>query len=376
MKKSYILHLALLALVTLFSACSKEEIVFESELPRFELRPGYQLLEVIVPWGTFVDDEIYIVGDFNGGEEKAVGDPRWLLQKAPDSNDKWGIYINPADCIDGYTLADGYTFYNVEQGMERTLDNQAVLHHEVPAVGERINVLLYRWADYFTIDQPETPIEHDGYVIYVVDNSGYSDLALYAWGDAEAFGGWPGMKPTGTVTLNGVEYKYFDTGASNEGLNLNLIFNDNGGGKQLGDYNVTLNQDFYLELTPDGVVEYEPSEVVEHDGYTVFVHNMSGWDELYLYMWGDVNDLNGGWPGMAPTGTQKINGVEYVYFDLGAANCDQGLTEHVILNNGNGKQVDDVVVFALDRDVYVKLTSNSASEIDPADYVPGDEEAE
>ena len=124
------------------------------------------------------------------------------------------------------------------------------------------------------------------------------------------------------------------------------------------------------------MVEYEPSEVVEHDGYTVFVHNMSGWDELYLYMWGDVNDLNGGWPGMAPTGTQKINGVEYVYFDLGAANCDQGLTEHVILNNGNGKQVDDVVVFALDRDVYVKLTSNSASEIDPADYVPGDEEAE
>ena len=109
-----------------------------------------------------------------------MGDPRWLLQKAPDSNDKWGIYINPADCIDGYTLADGYTFYNVEQGMERTLDNQAVLHHEVPAVGERINVLLYRWADYFTIDEPETPIEHDGYVIYVVDNSGYSDLALYA----------------------------------------------------------------------------------------------------------------------------------------------------------------------------------------------------
>ena len=101
--------------------------------------------------------------------------------------------------------------------------------------------------------------------------------------------------------------------------------------------------------------------------------NRSGWDELYLYMWGTVNDLNGAWPGMAPTGTQKINGVEYVYFDLGAANCDNGLEEHVILNNGNGKQIDDVVVFNLDRDVYVELTASAATEIDPATYVPGDD---
>lgn len=350
--------------------------MFDSELPRFELRPGYQLLEVIVPWGTFADDEIYIVGDFNGGEEKAVGDPRWLLQKAPDTDAKWGIYINPDDCIDGYTLADGYTFYNVQQGIERSLDNEPVIHHEVPAVGERLNVILYRWADYFK--EPVNPDEvvHDGYVIYVVDNSGYDDLALYAWGDGEIFGGWPGIKPTGEIEIEGIKYKYFDTGAANEGLNENLIFNNNGGGKQLGDYNVTLNQDFYLELTPNGVVEFDPSSVVQHDGYTVYVHNQSGWDALYLYMWGDVNDLNGGWPGMEPTGTQKINGVEYTYFDLGAANCDQGLTEHIILNNGNGKQIDDVVVFALDRDVYVELTANSAREIDPADYVPGDETEE
>lgn len=378
MKKSYILNLFLLALTLLAGACSKEEITFDSELPRFELRPGYQLLEVIVPWGTFADDEIYIIGEFNGGEENAVGDPRWLLQKAPDTDAKWGIYINPADYINGKTLADGYTFYNVQQGIERTLDNEPVLHHDVPAVGERINVILYRWADYFNVDEPVDPgeVEHDGYVIYVVDNSGYDDLAMYAWGDAEAFGGWPGMTPTGDITIEGVKYKYFDTGAANEGLNLNLIFNNNGGGQQLADYNVTLNQDFYLELTPDGVVEFDPSSVVEHDGYTIYVHNLSGWDELYLYMWGDVNDLNGAWPGMAPTGTQKVNGVEYTYFDLGADNCDQGLTEHIILNNGNGKQIDDVVVFALDRDVYVELKSNSATEIDPAEYQPEETPAE
>lgn len=371
MKKFNIFSFLFLMLLPLLAGCSKDEIIFDSELPRFELRPGYQLLEVIVPQGTMPTDKIYIVGEFNGGQEAAVGNPMWQLEKASDTDVKWGIYLNPDDFVDGKTLADGYTFYNSEQGEERSLDNQPVLHTEAPALGQRLNVLLYRWADYFNKPVDPDEIVHDGYVIYVVDNSGYEDLAMYAWGDAEAFGAWPGMTPTGKVEIEGVTYKYFDTGASNEGLNLNLIFNNNNGGSQLPDYNVTLDKDFYLELTPDAVLEYDPSSNVKHDGYAVFVVNKSGWDELYLYMWGAVNDLNGAWPGMAPTGTQTIKGVEYTYFDLGAANCDAGLEEHVILNNGNGKQVDDVVVFNLDRDVYVELTASGATEIDPETYDPG-----
>ncbi|MDE6207376.1 MAG: starch-binding protein [Muribaculaceae bacterium] len=368
MKKTYIYSLLAVLLMPLLAACSKETIVFDSELPRFELRPGYELLEVIVPQATTANDKIYIIGDFNGGMD-AVGDPRWELEKAPDTDAKWGIYLNPADFIDGKTLADGYTFYNVPQGEERGLNNVPVLHKEYPAPGERMNVFVYFWEEFFKTPQNPEEIIHDGYVIYVVDNSGYTDLCMYAWGDAEAFGGWPGIKPTGTVEKDGVKYKYFDTGVNNEGLNLNLIFNDNGSA-QLGDYNVTLNQDFYLELTPDGVNEFDPSNVVKHDGYAVFVHDLTGWNELYLYMWGTVNDLNGGWPGMSVTGTQKINGVEYKYFDLGADNCNAGLEEHVILNNNSGNQVDDVVVFALDRDVYVVLTADGATEVDPSTYKP------
>lgn len=371
MKKFNIFSFLFLMLLPLLAGCSKDEIIFDSELPRFELRSGYQLLEVIVPQGTMPTDKIYIVGEFNGGQEAAVGNPMWQLEKASDTDVKWGIYLNPDDFVDGKTLADGYTFYNSEQGEERSLDNQPVLHTEAPALGQRLNVLLYRWADYFNKPVDPGEIVHDGYVIYVVDNSGYEDLAMYAWGDAEAFGAWPGMTPTGKVEIEGVTYKYFDTGAANEGLNLNLIFNNNNGGSQLPDYNVTLDKDFYLELTPDAVLEYDPSSNVKHDGYAVFVVNKSGWDDLYLYMWGAVNDLNGAWPGMAPTGTQTIKGVEYTYFDLGAANCDAGLEEHVILNNGNGKQVDDVVVFNLDRDVYVELTASGATEIDPETYDPG-----
>ena len=83
-------------LLTLLGACSKDEIIFDSELPQFELRPGYQLLEVIVPQSTTPTDKIYIIGDFNGGEE-AIGDPRWQLEKAPNTDVKFGIYLNPDD---------------------------------------------------------------------------------------------------------------------------------------------------------------------------------------------------------------------------------------------------------------------------------------
>lgn len=371
MKNYKFASLFLLMLLPLLAGCSKEEITFDIELPRFELRDGYQLLEVIVPQGTGAEDKIYIVGEFNGGMD-AVGDPRWQLEKASDTDAKFGVYLNPADFINGKTLADGYTFYNARQGEERSLDNQPVVHRENPAVGQRENVIVYRWADYFNKPAGPGEIDHDGYTIYVVDNSGYDALALYAYGDGEIFGGWPGIQPTGSVTIDGVDYKYFDTGAANEGMNVNLIFNNNGAGKQLADYNVTLNEDFYLEITADGVTPYDPSSNVKHDGFTIYVADQSGWDDLYLYMWGDVNDLNGAWPGMPVTGTQVIKGVTYKYFDLGEGNCNKGLTEHLILNNGNGKQVDDVVVFALDRDVYVELTSNSAKEIDPDTYTPSD----
>lgn len=368
MKKINISYILMLALLPMLWACSKEEIIFDSELPQFETRAGYQLLEVIVPQNTSATDKIYIAGAFNGGADAAAGDPRWELEKAPKTDAKWGIYLNPSDFAEGTSLADGYRFISVEQGEERTLANGEALHTEAPAAGSRLNVTVERWAAYFDTPQNPDEIEHDGYVIYVVDNSGFADLAMYAWGDAEAFGGWPGIKMTGTVAIDGTTYKYFDTGEANKGLSVNLIFNDNGGGQQLGDYSVTLDRDYYLELTPGGVLEYDPSASVTHDGFAVFVYDQSGWSDLYLYMWGDTNDLNGAWPGMSPTGTQTINGVTYKYFDLGEANIGQN--EHVILNDGDATQIDDVVVFACDRDVYIELKGGKATEINPETYQP------
>lgn len=353
-----------------FTGCKEEAITFTSELPQFETRDGLMLLEAIVPYGTGINDQVYIVGEFNGGLD-AVGDPQWLLERGnPPSGvpAKFGIYLNPSTFLNGKTLADGYYFYDIQKGPEKNIDNEPILHYGEPKLGERLNVFVDYWEDDFL--EPENPdeIEHDGYAVYVINNTGWTDLALYAWGDAEAFGGWPGMTPTGKVELNGVMYQYFDTGASNKGLNLNLIFNNNNNGSQLPDYNVTLDKDYYFELTSDGAVEIDPNASIPHDGFTVFVYNNTGWETVTLYMWGDVNNLNGDWPGMYPTGTQVVNGVGYLYFDMGEANT--GLAENLIFSNDGANQLGDFA-FTINRNIYLEITTKGVTEIDPDTFQPG-----
>jgi len=165
-----------------------------------------------------------------------------------------------------------------------------------------------------------------------------------------------------------VTYTYFDMGAANTGLNENLIFN-NGEGSQLADFNFTIDRDIYLRVTASGVEELGEPVSVQHDGYAVFVVNKTGWDAIALYMWGDVNDLNGGWPGMTPTGEQTIKGVTYTYFDMGEANT--GLSENLIFNNaGGGNQLADFA-YTIDHDVYLEVTASGVTEIDPNTYTDG-----
>lgn len=370
MKKIYsymLLLLMMLPLMATLQSCDEEEIVFESDLPRFELRDDRILVEVLVPSNTPIGDEMYIVGAINGGDANAVkGNPLWQLEKAADYDYKYGIYLDPTTFAEGTSLADGYYFYSATQREERTLKGDSVMHYDNAGVGSRININAERWASYFASGEE---ITHDGYVIYVIDNSGYDALALYAWGDAEIFGAWPGIVPTGTEVVDGTEYKYFDTGEANAGLGVSLIFNNNNGGSQLTDFAVTLDRDYYLELTPDGVVEIDQSATIEHDGYAIFFEDLTGWDTLNLYVWGDgVNDLFGAWPGMAPTGEVTINGVNYKYFDTGEANA--GVFVNMIMNNGDDQF--DLAGITLDRDYYYSITATGGVEIeDPNSYTGG-----
>jgi len=362
--------LALLALSGAWSSCEDtEEIVFDHERQQFETRPDQILLEFIAPFGTTADEQIYIMGAFNG-DSAAIGREEFLLTKAPASDVKFGIYLNPNSFVDGRTLADGYRFYSATQGMEYTTAGQQATHFDNPGVGTFANVWGQRWESYYWSGGEKPEPGHDGFVVWVDDQTGWDALTLYMWGDAgDLGGGWPGMSPTGTWEKEGVVWTYFDMGAANTGLNENLIFNNGGGGSQLADFNFTIDRDIYLRVTADGVEEIGLEPGVKHDGYALFVLNESSQTELALYAWGDAEAF-GGWPGMAPTGTQTINGLEYTYFDMGAANT--GLNLNLIPNNNNGgvQWEGGDLNFTIDHDIYLRIF-DGGYEVISKDYQGG-----
>ena len=74
--KKIIYWLFMLPLFALLNGCDDTDtIIFDDELPQFEIKANAILLEVIMPKGSAADDEYYIVGDFNGGAEAAVQHP-------------------------------------------------------------------------------------------------------------------------------------------------------------------------------------------------------------------------------------------------------------------------------------------------------------
>ena len=356
----------------LFASCQQEQIVFDHEQQQFATLENAILVELIAPIGTAVDEEIYIIGAFNGMDEKTViGNVAWQLEKAELSDKKWGIYLFPGDFVNGKTLADGFSFVSKKSGLEYTIKGEPATHTLTANVGHMYNIWADRWASYFATDEEQ--VQHDGPVVYVLDESGFGQLNLYMWGDVNDLnGGWPGMAVTGTEKVNGMELKYFDIGADNEGLSETLIFSDNGS-NQLADYGpvvLTSSEPVYLHITAEGAIEeLKVDNAIEHDGAAVYILDGMEWGmNTTLYMWGDVNDLNGGWPGMVVTGTEKIGNYTYMYFDMGAANT--GLNENMIFSNNGSNQLADYA-YTIGENIYLYLTKDSIYTIaDPAN--PGD----
>ena len=369
-KRLYSLLLAVLTLTGLMTGCkSNDDIVFDHERQQFETRADRILLEFIAPFGTTPNEEIYILGAFNG-EEEAIGKEEYKLMAAPTSTAKWGIYLDPSTFVSGKSLADGFYFYSVSQGKELDLNGELAHHTDNPGVGTFTNIWGQHWESYYWEGGESPEPEHDGFCVYVDDQTGWDALTLYMWGDVNDLnGGWPGMEVTGTWKHDGVTWKYFDFGEENAGLIENLIFNNAGGGSQLKDFNFTIDRNIYLRITVDGVEEISPEPAVKHDGYAVFVYDETGWETLNLYMWGDENNLNGEWPGMEVTGEQTVNGITYKYFDMGEGNT--GLGENLIFSNAGSSQLADFA-YTIDHDVYLHITTSGVTEIDPVTFQPGD----
>lgn len=251
------------------AACAPQlEINYDHEAQAFETRSDRILVEAILPQATAAGNEVYIVGAFNG-YDAAIGNSVYKLTRSENNPAKWGIYLDPAAFQGGKSLADGFTFYNVQQGYERSSRNETVMHTLTIGPGEWANVYADKWEAYFDPD---------------------------SW-----------------------------SGGDDEGI-----------------------------VLPD------------HDGtYRVYIINNTGWNEVNLYMYGDVNNLGGGWPGI-PAATVEIDGSNYTCFDVDAAEAT-GKSEHLIFN-GDGAQIpgeaEPYVTFGDEMDLFFDVTATSAEELD------------
>lgn len=95
--------------------------------------------------------------------------------------------------------------------------------------------------------------------VYAIDETGYDMLGLYAWGDGELFGGWPGERWVDEKTIDGHVYKVFLLDA--ERGSYNLIFNNWNNGQQVPDFGITADCDYYLRVTATAVTEVTTNSI-------------------------------------------------------------------------------------------------------------------
>lgn len=128
----------------------------------------------------------------------------------------------------------------------------------------------------YTNDMAPAPVTT--YHIYINNQTGWSQTALYAWenGRNDIVGAWPGIRPVGTVMHNGVAYLDFPVDASV--FPANFIFNNNAGGKQLRDVYLTDIGNYYFTATSNAITQDYFTTAVEqpptaNSGTTKFLQN-------------------------------------------------------------------------------------------------------
>ncbi len=193
------------------------------------------------------------------------------------AGDKFRTYFAPDSETAGYASVPGETVA-VSDVLDVPISRGCDLYlawNITVASGDAANAAMAIGIDDFSVSGELPTIPASKYYIYVDDQTGWDALGLYAWGDSELFGAWPGEASVGEVSFNKeTTYKVFllDT----EGGNYNLIFNNWNNGKQLPDYNITANRDYYFQIDENTVTEVEVVSGVENIVDSKTAINMNG----------------------------------------------------------------------------------------------------
>ncbi len=244
------------------------------------------------------------------------------------AGDKFRTYFAPDSETAGYASVPGETVA-VSDVLDVPISRGCDLYlawNITVASGTAANAAMAIGIDDFSVSGELPTIPASKYYIYVDDQTGWDALGLYAWGDSELFGAWPGEASVGEVSLDkSTIYKVFLL--NTEGGNYNLIFNNWNNGKQLPDYNITADRDYYFQIDENGVREVEVSTVVENVADSKTAITVSGDIARFPGMI-EVYNING----------QKLTTGKNT---LSLANLTKGI---YILRASDGKQVTTLKV--------------------------------
>lgn len=197
--------------------------------------------------------------------------------------------------------------------------------------------------------------------MFIKSDLGWSDYCMYVWaggGDVEA--GWPGEHYTSVITINGEDWYEFDMPrAYSKTASTNWILNNNNNGSQIDlMQGFAFDHDTFVRIAADGSYSTSSGPIVNGENqFTVYASiDDSGWSSLSFYVWGDLGELCGGWPGMSASGPFSINGTNYYYHTFTA-----NVPVNVIPNNsGGGSQCPDI---SGNSDAIIKIASDNTYEI-------------
>lgn len=110
-------------------------------------------------------------------------------------------------------------------------------------------------------------VEYATHKLYVNNQTGWDVFDIYAYGNLEAFGGWPGATTAPTEVKNGVTYSVYEFQVEKAAPNLNLIIHNNVGDGVDGDKRLyfTINEarDYYITVNAESVTESTTTTNVE-----------------------------------------------------------------------------------------------------------------
>ena len=203
------------------------------------------------------------------------------------AGDKFTTTLSPDAATEGYAEVPGEVIH-VEDMLDTKISHGCdffLAWNITVSSGTAANNAMALAIDNFNIETSLPEIPTAKHYIYVIDETGWDALGLYAWGDGELFGAWPGEAWVDEKVMDDDTYKVFLLDADSGSYN--LIFNNWNNGSQLPDYNITANRDYYFRITSSAVEELTLTGISEitthntHNNNNIYISHHSAKRHLY-----------------------------------------------------------------------------------------------